>query len=230
MQYIRYFFIDYGDMFFKIIVCMFLTGIIGFNREKNGMTVGVRTHVLVGLCAVLLQITSLDYANQTGYQGDIFRLNGQMLSGLGFLCGGAIIKGSKHVRGLTTATSLFFVACIGLSVGAGMYVPAITITTIGFLFLIDAFKLKSLVRINKSLTVTLGLELSGSYSDSAKEITESLDDLDVEIESIDITTMSMEKSKITMKLKTNDETDINAIVDSLMSVKSITRTEVIKKY
>lgn len=111
-----------------------------------------------------------------------------------------------------------------------MYVPAITITTIGFLFLIDAFKLKSLVRINKSLTVTLGLELSGSYSESAKEITESLDDLDVEIESIDITTMSMEKSKITMKLKTNDETDINAIVDSLMSVKSITRTEVIKKY
>lgn len=226
----QYFLAEYGDILLKVSLCVLLTGLIGFDRERNGMTVGIRTHILVGLCAVLLQVTSLGYSEQFNSSNDVFRLGGQMISGIGFLGAGAIIKGSKHVRGLTTAASLFFVACIGISIGTGMYVPAIIIALVGYIFLIDVFRLKYLVMINKSLRLSIALEIEGSYADSAKTISESLNDTDAEIESVEITTMSLEKSKVNMKIKTTDETDINDIIDSLMSVKTITRTEVIKKY
>lgn len=59
---------------FKIIVCVILVGAIGYNREKKGMVVGIRTHVMVGLVGLLIQITSLEYYRINGGDNDVFRL------------------------------------------------------------------------------------------------------------------------------------------------------------
>lgn len=126
---------------FKIFLCIILTGIIGYDREKNGTMVGIRTHVIVGLSAVMLQIISIE-AISNGYGGEVFRLGGQMLSGIGFLGAGAIMKNDKTIKGLTTASTIFLVACIGLAVGFGMYMLSIIITAISYAFLEDIFHIK----------------------------------------------------------------------------------------
>ena len=91
---------------FKIIVCVILVGAIGYNREKKGMVVGIRTHVMVGLVGLLIQITSLEYYRINGGDNDVFRLAGQYISGIGFLGAGTILKDKRSVKGLTTAASI----------------------------------------------------------------------------------------------------------------------------
>ena len=81
---------------FKIIVCVILVGAIGYNREKKGMVVGIRTHVMVGLVGLLIQITSLEYYRINGGDNDVFRLAGQYISGIGFL-GARPIIATKHI-------------------------------------------------------------------------------------------------------------------------------------
>lgn len=129
------------EWIFKILLCILLTSIIGYDRKKNGMIVGVRTHVIVGLSAVMLQIISIE-AISKGYGGEVFRLGGQMLSGIGFLGAGAIMKNDKTIKGLTTASTIFLVACIGLAVGFGMYMLSIVITAIAYAFLEDIFHIR----------------------------------------------------------------------------------------
>ena len=91
---------------FKIVLCIILTGAIGYNREKKGMVVGIRTHVMVGLVGLLIQITSLEYYRINGGDNDVFRLAGQYISGIGFLGAGTILKDKRSVKGLTTAASI----------------------------------------------------------------------------------------------------------------------------
>lgn len=227
MEQVFNFAFPYLELLFKIFLCFILAGIVGYNREKKGMTIGIRTHVLVGLSAVILQVISLEYSTKYSYQGDVFRLGGQMISGIGFLGAGAIIKEHRHIRGLTTASSIFFVACVGLAIGLGMYVPAIFITLAAYAFLADIFGFKKLVIIKKSKVVNIGIELNGVYQNCSKDIIDALEDLGVEIDSIEITTITMEKTKIILKLNAAEDVSTNDMLASLIDVKSIIKTEVI---
>ena len=226
MKFIVNLYYEYIDLISKIFLCAILTGLIGYNREKNGMTVGIRTHILVGLSAVLLQVMSLEFSAKSGYSGDALRVAGQLVSGVGFLGAGAIIKDSKSIRGLTTAASIFFVACIGLAVGVGVYGPSILITLCAYLFLIDAFKLKKLVAHRKSNQITLGVEVLGLYQDHSKEIKKSLRDIGAEIEYIDANTISMEKSKLDIRVNMTDEISVNDVLSALIDVDAVIKTEI----
>ena len=68
---------------FKIIICAILAGAIGYNREKKGMVVGIRTHVMLGLVGLLIQITSLEYYRINGGENDV-QISWQYISGIGF--------------------------------------------------------------------------------------------------------------------------------------------------
>ena len=94
------------EIIFKTLLCIVLVGAIGYNREKKGMVVGIRTHVLVGMVGLLIQITSLEYYRINGGNNDVFRLAGQYISGIGFLGAGTILKDKRSVKGLTTAASI----------------------------------------------------------------------------------------------------------------------------
>jgi len=107
----------------KLFLAMLLGGLIGIEREVTNSPAGFRTHTLVCMGAALVMITSKNVFD--AYQGiavlDPLRLGAQVISGIGFLGAGTIIKDGSQVRGLTTAASLWVVACVGLAVGAGLY-------------------------------------------------------------------------------------------------------------
>lgn len=230
MNIILNLFYEYAEVLFKIIVCSILTGIIGYNREKNGMTVGIRTHILVGLSAVTVQIMSINYLSAMGDSAESsLRVASSFTQAVGFIGAGAIMKDNRTIKGLTTAASIFFVACIGLSVGLGVYAPAILITFFAYLFLIDAFRLKKFVSNIKSSQVTLSVELMGSYNEHASDITRVFDNMDVDIDYIEVISISVDKSKIFIRLNINDEVTMNDILSTLMHVKSVLKTEVINK-
>ena len=104
--------------------------VIGFDRERQNQPAGLRTHTILAIGSCLAMTISINLAIQ--YQpianGDPSRLAAQVVSGIGFLGAGAILRYGTNVKGLTTATSLWTVAIVGLAVGAGHYFAALATT------------------------------------------------------------------------------------------------------
>ena len=125
------------DAFVKMVLTVVLSGIIGFEREHSHRPAGFRTHILVAVGSALVMLTS-NYVFKT-YEGlssfDPTRLGAQVISGIGFLGAGTILREGFSVKGLTTAASLWAVSCIGLAVGAGYYTGAIVTTLIIYITL-----------------------------------------------------------------------------------------------
>ena len=116
-------------IFVRLIVAALLGGIIGLEREKLNRPAGVRTHMIVCLGSCLIMLLG-EYMHRIDNTIDITRLGAQVVSGIGFLGAGAILKDGFSVRGLTTAATLWVVACVGLSVGGGFYSAGILTTII----------------------------------------------------------------------------------------------------
>jgi putative Mg2+ transporter-C (MgtC) family protein len=128
------------EIVFKLTLACILGGLIGLERESLNRPAGLRTYTLVCVGSALAMIVSLDMYFQyyKNVNADPGRIAAQVVSGIGFLGAGTIMREGTTVRGLTTAAGLWVVACIGLAVGAGMYIPAIA-TTILILFILIYF-------------------------------------------------------------------------------------------
>ena len=111
----------------RLLLITLIAGAIGFERERHGRAAGFRTHILVGLGSCLIMLTGLYLAELSGGQGgmDPTRMASQVVSGIGFLGAGTIMRFRASVRGLTTAASLWVVGGIGLAAGAGFVHGAI---------------------------------------------------------------------------------------------------------
>lgn len=128
------------EVIFKLTLACILGGLIGLERESLNRPAGLRTYTLVCVGSALAMIVSLDMYFQY-YQtvnADPGRIAAQVISGIGFLGAGTIMREGASVRGLTTAAGLWAVACIGLAVGAGLYIPAVA-TTLIILFVLIYF-------------------------------------------------------------------------------------------
>jgi len=126
---------DYEIALRILLACVF-GGIVGFQREKNDSPAGFRTHILVCLGAALIMILSMyGFADFTTVSKDPARLASQVVSGIGFLGAGTILRDGVSVKGLTTAASLWVVSAIGLAAGAGFYFSSFLVTCIVFLTL-----------------------------------------------------------------------------------------------
>lgn len=123
---------------FRLLCAMILGLIVGIEREYTHRPAGMRTHILVALgsCAVMLtgQMIFAQYSPY-GAMPDPARLAAQVIAGVGFLGAGTILRDGANVKGLTTAASLWVVACLGLAVGGGYYVIALTGTILVILTL-----------------------------------------------------------------------------------------------
>jgi putative Mg2+ transporter-C (MgtC) family protein len=116
------------DLALRLTVGLVLGAIIGFERELHRQPAGFRTHSLVSLGAALFTVVSA-----FGFSGDVVdptRIAAQIVSGIGFIGAGTILQYRGHIRGLTTAASLWSVAAIGTAAGAGLYVVAIVGTVL----------------------------------------------------------------------------------------------------
>ena len=121
----------------RLVLSCIMGGIIGYERQMRHKSAGLRTNMLVALGACLIMLLSQAlYDNVEGKtNADPARLAAQVVSGIGFLGAGAIMKEGLTVTGLTTAATLWVVAGVGLAVGAGFYLGAGVTTGVVFLIL-----------------------------------------------------------------------------------------------
>jgi len=128
------------EIVFKLALASILGALIGLERESLNRPAGLRTYTLVCVGSALAMIVSIDIYLQYYHtvNADPGRIAAQVVSGIGFLGAGTIIREGATVRGLTTAAGLWAVACIGLAVGSGLYIPAVA-TTVLILFVLIYF-------------------------------------------------------------------------------------------
>jgi putative Mg2+ transporter-C (MgtC) family protein len=124
------------DALLRLVVAGALGAVVGFERELRDREAGVRTHLLVSLGSALFTIVSAygfhEFLTGGGnlVRADPTRIAAQIVTGIGFLGAGAIIREGLSVRGLTTAATLWVVAAIGMTAGAGWYWPAVAATVL----------------------------------------------------------------------------------------------------
>ena len=127
----------------RLCLAALLGGAIGFERERLSWAAGLRTHMLVCVGACLFMIVSaygfMDVLAQEHIALDPSRVAAQVVSGIGFLGAGSILLRGDMIRGLTTAASLWTVAAVGLAVGGGLYLAAMSATGI-ILFILAGIK------------------------------------------------------------------------------------------
>jgi putative Mg2+ transporter-C (MgtC) family protein len=131
--------LDYLDITIRLLVAMGLGGLIGLEREYKNQPAGLRTHIILVVGSALTMILAIQLPftlpNQGGNES-MMRLAAGVITGIGFLGGGAILRLGANVKGLTTATSLWTMAVVGLAIGAGLYFPAMLTSAILLLVLV----------------------------------------------------------------------------------------------
>jgi putative Mg2+ transporter-C (MgtC) family protein len=150
------------DVSLRMLTAAALGAGLGLEREIHGHPAGMRTHMLVALGSAIFTILSIYGfpANAPGTtSSDPGRIAAQVVTGIGFLGAGAIVKYGASIRGLTTAGSLWVVAAVGLAAGAGAYFVAITGTAIGLIALWPLHILVQRLELAGGKTVHLRLHL-----------------------------------------------------------------------
>jgi len=213
--------VDVCHIAYRLILAAVLSGIIGFEREIHGRAAGLRTTILVGVGSCLIMITSMHlhaiYAN--GGNVDPSRIAAQVVSGIGFLGAGTIIRFRASIRGLTTAAGLWAVAGIGLAVGSGFYSAALMTTTIIFLVLVALSDFER--KIKKEFDKTLKIEANGNIEQLC-QITKVVSSFHAEIKDIEIKPSLDETSfKIDFNLKLYTLKLTNQITEALLKVKGV---------
>src|SRR3989338_10039275 len=121
----------YWEIFVRILVAAGLGALIGFERERSHKSAGLRTNALVATGAALLTIISLSFV---GPDTDPSRIISNIIVGIGFIGGGAIIREGGRVSGITTAATLWVVAGFWISVGGGFFWGGVFSSWVGFFF------------------------------------------------------------------------------------------------
>ncbi|MDR0532053.1 MAG: MgtC/SapB family protein [Oscillospiraceae bacterium] len=153
----------------RLCVAALFSGIIGYERQHSHRPAGLRTHVLVAVGSALVMCTSayikIAYPETTA---DPARLGAQVISGIGFLGAGTILREGFSIKGLTTAASLWAVSCIGLAVGIGFW-PGAFLGTLVIYFTLNALK-KVAQRYSHIRTLYIGVDDEYHVSEKAAEV------------------------------------------------------------
>lgn len=158
----------FTDTILRTLLSMFIGGLIGWERENTHRPAGLRTHMLVSVGAcVIMQLGAYNSTHIAAqFNIDPSRLGAQVISGIGFLGAGTIIKEGTTIKGLTTAASLWVVACLGLTIGAGAYILAI-VGSLSVLITLTVFE-------HASSFIPFGKYRRFSIHIKCKELTETL--------------------------------------------------------
>ena len=177
---------------FRIIIAIILGSLIGFEREKYGRPAGLRTHMIVCVASTLAMLISI-----FGFSsGDPARLAAQVISGIGFIGAGTIIRGDKDITGITTAATIWICAIIGLACGAGYYFSAI-LTTLSVLVILSGFvKIESKLSRKRKSGSTLSV-LVKDNGDVVERLKKFLNENNISITSLEYKSQTYEGDKAT---------------------------------
>lgn len=161
----------------RLLLASLLSGLIGIEREVHGRAAGFRTHLLVGIGACLMMIVSEyffikygELSSNTSVRMDPARVAAQIVSGIGFLGAGVIIKSGQVVRGLTTAVCLWVVAGIGMAIGSGLYLAALIVTLVAMFHLLFLKQIEKIIKKDRFYTLVIHCSKTEEIQDNLKNI------------------------------------------------------------
>ena len=209
----------YFQCVFKIILVVILAGFIGMERSSWNKPAGFRTHTLLGISAVLVVLCGESLAQR--YDVDPFRIAAQFLSGIGFIGAGTILRDGFNVKGLTTASGLLTVSCIGLCVGAGFYFGAIIATVFAYLILSYSYIFTD--KLDHFDIIELEINTKENLSDFMPELEKFAEKYEIELKQIkDISDESKEYNSIKIACKYNNKMlTKNKIITELASLQNL---------
>lgn len=215
------------EILIRLGLACILGGLIGFEREKTRHPAGLRTHILVCIGSALVMLCSIYmfeiYKNQANI--DPARLGAQVISGIGFLGAGTILKEGVTVKGLTTAASLWAVACIGVSIGVGFYSGAVVATAFVLVILLVFSKFEHVFYSRKefvSLKIK-SIDMPGQIGLIGTEIGK----MNMSIQNISIEQIDQGEVLIIISTKLRYGADLSNICDNISKIGGISLIEII---
>ena len=214
---------DLFQIIFKLVLSAFLAGVIGIERSSMSKPAGFGTHAIIGVSSALVVMAGCYMANY--YEIDASRIPSQILTGIGFIGAGTIIRNGLNVRGVTTAAGILSVTCIGMAVGMGYYEAAVISTLIVFLILSInhgvANKFERYEALNLVITVDSNLNKTmEEIEDLFKKEKVTIGSIGKESDSLNGKKVEILKMSITYDVKRIDKTEI---MSSLFKMKSISK-------
>jgi putative Mg2+ transporter-C (MgtC) family protein len=207
------------EIIIRLGLAVLLGGAIGYQREISEKPAGLRTHALVSLGSALVMIVSIDLEAKLGLtRADVTRIAAGVVTGIGFLGAGAIIRQGNIVRGLTTAASIWVVSGVGLAVGGGLYNAAVAAT---FFVLITLIALKFVENAAVQTRKTIQMVAVDNPQELGL-IVSALGDIGVTVKTIEIEELTDEGSNIIqleLQLPPNCETE--KIITTLSLIKGV---------
>ena len=221
--------IGLAEVALRLALAAVLGGAVGLERELREREAGLRTHLLVSLGAAAFTLVSaygfrdFQYGSREGITLDPTRIAAQIVTGIGFLGAGAIIRQGLSVRGLTTAATLWVVAAIGLASGAGYYSVAVigTALVLFSLYPLRILAYRAVVRVRpEEGRLLVSLPPGGS----AASVLEQLEELGLRVDSLQIDESQNERV-VVAEVKTPDHAQGAELVDRLRHVEGVRRVE-----
>jgi len=210
------------ELVLRLTVAAFLGGVVGLERESHGRPAGFRTHILVCLGSSLVMLVSVyALAQVTGGLGfDPGRMAAQVISGIGFLGAGTILREGANVRGLTTAASLWVVAGIGLAAGSGFYTGAMVTTGLVVITLILLDKVEQRFLTSKGTTVRSIIE---DVPGALGKLTSVLGRHGIDIKSIELVPCEDDEMQVDMMVNMPPDISRAEVFDLIRSVECVRR-------
>ena len=218
---------------FRLVLAIILGGIVGYEREKNNRPAGFRTHILVCFGAAIvsmiqdqLRLNILDLARTEGsavasvIKTDLGRLGAQVISGVGFLGAGSIMKEKgETVGGLTTAAGIWATACVGLGIGWGFYNIAIVAILFMIIIMVSLKRVESkFVRKSRLLKFEVKFFDSDDFANGLIEAYEIFRQKSIKISEID---KYQDEGIVTFTVSMKGRNNISDVVVSLSSIKNV---------
>lgn len=216
----------------RLMLAVFLGGLVGIERERKNQPAGFRTHVVLCIGSTLMMLTSIYLADAFNdkHPGsprttDPGRIAAQVVSGVGFLGGGAILRMGVTIRGLTTAASLWSTAGIGLAVGCGYYYGAVMMTLLMLATLSVLSSLEHLLFRSKSMRTLLvaARDIPGLIGAVERVLTRE----GIRVQSLKVTKGTPEGTvDLTALIDTPRDANLNKVVKELVAIQDITEVDI----
>jgi len=216
--------LSWGEVVLRVVLAGVLGGAIGAEREVREREAGLRTHMLVAIGAALFTLVSayawgdFHFSQQSGITYDPTRIAAQIVTGIGFLGAGAIIRQGLSVRGLTTAASLWVVAAIGIAAGAGYYSAAVITTVV---VLVSLWPLRIVVQrvFMRSRPGEQRLEVELRAGESPAGIIEALERVDAAVRAFELED-ARDRRRVSLDVRLGDAQP-HAVTAELMRLEQV---------
>jgi len=199
---------------FRLLLSLLLGSLVGLEREINNHPAGFRTHILVCVGASLITMVSM-FAFDAG---DPSRVAAQIVSGIGFLGAGTIMREGTTIRGLTTAASLWTVAGVGMAIGSGFYLGAVltTVFVIVVLFFFNVLEQNILQSQYHTIRLTI-TDIPGQLG----RVGAKLGEMGVSIKAIHISSLGDSKAELELGIKTAAQQQISEVINQLADLDGV---------